>query len=479
MTLTPELTSILAITLSIYVLGLYAIAFSSWKRIQDSEDFIVAARKLNFPLCTATLLATWFGAGTLLTATDEVRHGGLQRAALEPLGAGFCLIVVGLFFARPLWQMKLLTVSDFFRKVFGHQAEIISATIIVPSYFGWIAAQLVALAGILHLFFGFETTTGVLFVTLIALGYTLLGGMWSVTVTDIFQIGLVLAGLIFLGISTLTNLGGGTATIGLTRLWNNTPSEMKYPIPIESGQLLFEWFTVFAVGTLGNIPGQDLMQRVFAARSARIAARACCVAGALYILFGFIPLMLGLSARLIFPGDLNEAILPALVHALFSPASAVIFTVVLVSAVLSTIDSAILAPASILSRNVLMYLNRYGLSPLALTRIAVLIVTFASACIALSGDNAYTLLKNAYELPMVCILAPMTMSLYSKISSPQAATVSMLFGFFSWIIHYSLDWKYFLEPWATSFPFQLPASITLTLINFVVYIVVFRKTTEA
>ena len=164
----PGFTWILGATLVAYVVGLYALAFRMRGRIQNSEDFIVAGRQLSFPLATATLLGTWFGAGTILAAADEVRREGLQSAALEPFGAGFCLIVAALFFARPLWEMKLLTVSDFFRQRFDKRAEVISAAVMVPSYFGWIAAQLVAFAGMLNLFFGLDMTAGILLVAVVA-----------------------------------------------------------------------------------------------------------------------------------------------------------------------------------------------------------------------------------------------------------------------------------------------------------------------
>jgi len=76
-------------------------------------------------LSTMTLLATWFGAGTLLTASDEIYREGLSVTALEPYGAGFCLILAGIFFAKPLWEMKLLTFSDLFRKKIRAQGRVL------------------------------------------------------------------------------------------------------------------------------------------------------------------------------------------------------------------------------------------------------------------------------------------------------------------------------------------------------------------
>ena len=115
---------ILGVTIGIYLVLIFALAILARRRIKTEEDYIVAGRRLPLSLATATLLATWFGAGTLLTATDEIRAEGLRVTALEPYGAGLCLVLAGLFFAKPLWEMKLCTVSDLYRNKFGTKAGI-------------------------------------------------------------------------------------------------------------------------------------------------------------------------------------------------------------------------------------------------------------------------------------------------------------------------------------------------------------------
>lgn len=452
-----------------YVIGLYLLAFRLRDRIRGIEDFIVAGRRLGLPLATATLVGTWFGAGTILASADEVRRAGLERAALEPFGAGFCLIVAGAFFARPLWEMKLLTVSDFFRRKFDKRAEIVSAAVMVPSYFGWIAAQFVALAGMLSLFFDLDMKVGIVLVATVAVGYTLLGGMWSVTVTDAFQIALVFVGLVALSTSTLSTLGDGSAAAGLARLWTETPPELRRVVPLGS-QPVLEWLALFAVGALGNIPGQDLMQRVFSARSSAVAVKACVGAGVLYVSFGLIPVTLGLAGRILFSDSLERAILPAMAQAFLDPVPAIVFSVVLVSAVLSTIDSAILSPASVLSQNVLEYVNRGFFTPLTLTRIAVVIVATGSLGFAFAGESAYALLEDAYELPLVGLFVPLVMGLYRPVTSPLPALYSMIAGAGLWAVHYALDWTHFAEPLTVSWPIQLPSSISLAALSFFVYI---------
>ena len=80
-------TTLLASVLLAYVILMLGLGVWARSKVQNKADFLVAGRRLPLSLAAPTLLATWFGAGTLLTATDEVRAKGLRMAALDPLGA--------------------------------------------------------------------------------------------------------------------------------------------------------------------------------------------------------------------------------------------------------------------------------------------------------------------------------------------------------------------------------------------------------
>lgn len=469
-----NLTVLLAACLLAYLGVMYALAFWVRRRVDDVEDFLVAGRRLPLPMAWATLLATWFGAGTLLTATDEIRNEGVQRAALDPLGAGVCLLLAGLFFAVPLWNMGLLTLSDFFRRRYGPMAELISALIMVPSYFGWVAAQFVALAGMLEVYFGIDLAIGIPLVAAVSTGYTLLGGMWAVTITDAVQIVLVIVGLLILAVVSLAELGQGEVSAGLARLWHETSPEALEPIPLDSWRAMVGWLGVFLIGALGNLPGQDLMQRVFSARSAQVARRACLLAGGAYLLLGLAPILLGLAARLLVPVDVERSILPAMVRAFLSPGVAVVFTLVLTSAVMSTIDSALLSPASVLAQNVFARFTAGRIHPLLLNRLAVLLVATASLALAFAGQSAYELLEDAYEIPLVGLLVPLTMGIYRRRVHAASAIASMLTGMGLWLWHYYAGWDGFLEPWAESLGLYVPFGVTGALCSLVVFLAVGR-----
>ncbi len=465
MNVDPSLKWLLATASIVYLLVMYLIGWLAQRKIQSSEDFLVAGRKLPLSLAWMTLLATWFGAGTLLAAADEVRKEGLQAAALDPFGAGFCLLFTAAFVAGPMWRLQLLTVPDLFRRKFGASSEILAALILVPSYFGWIAAQFTALAGVLELFFGIPMAWGLPLVAVVGTGYTLLGGMWSVTLTDAVQISLVLLGLIVLAVVTLGELGSGSVTAGLSRIGTETEPDKLIVIPTSELTALFAWLGVFVTGALGNVPGQDLMQRVFASNSARTAKLACGIAGGMYLTFGAIPLLLALGGDLLFPDHVDSEILPALAHAFLSPAVATIFLVALLSAILSTIDSAILAPASILAQNVL---PRRGGEAASLqgNRLAVLFVAGCSLLMAYRGEDAYSLLEEAYALTLVGLFVPMMIGLYSQPRTATAGNVSMLTGVVVWSVHFGLGWDTAFGP---NGPVKLPVSLFATLMAAVAY----------
>lgn len=452
-------TTLAAAVLLLYTAGLFGVAWIANRRIRDFSDYLVAGRRLGTPLASLSLLATWFGAGTLLASAEEVRSVGLSAAALEPIGPGICLLLVGFFYAARLRRLGLLTLGDFFAGRFGRRAEITSAAIMVPSFFGWIAAQFSVLAALLGELFGIPPGVGLALVAAVAIGYTRIGGMWSVTLTDTVQGVIVGLALLALGISALAELGGGSFVGGLVRLGRETPPELLALVPGERIAIL-AWSGLLVAGALGNIPGQDVLQRVFSSRSERVARRACLIAGGLYLVLGAVPVVLGLTSRLLLPGQEGD-LLAALGRILFSPIATLGLVLLVVSALLSTVDSALISAASVLAQNLLRHpFPRVGL--LRLSRLSVLVVGAASLFYAFRGLSAYSLLEDAYELTLVGLFVPLTAGLFGKRGGSAAALVAMASGVGLWVVHLTLGWEWFFEPALAPGGLLIPNPIGLT-----------------
>lgn len=417
----------MAIILCVYVAALFGLAIWANRRVEAADDFFVAGRRLSFGVSTATLFGTWFGAGTLLAAADEVRADGLRSVAMEPIGAGLCLVMVGLLFARPLWRAKLLTLGDFYRRRFGKGAEWLFGLSAI-TYLGWVAAQLVGMAGVLHTLFEVPLDVGILATAAVALGYTLIGGMWSVALTDSVQIGLLIGGILWVLWAVLSTLGGGDVASGLAALQARAPEGHLVVVPTAQPGELWRWVNLLLVGALGNIAGNDVMQRVFSARSPAVAQGACLTAGVGYLVVGAAPALLGVSAAVLLP-DVEEAVLPALAQAVLDPVSATLFTLALVSAVLSTLDSAILSASTVVARNLVQPLVARPLNMLSLTRWVCVILTALSVALAFAGESAFSLLEGSYALTLAGPFVPLLFGLWWGRGGQAAAVASLLLGY--------------------------------------------------
>lgn len=420
----------LAIGLVIFFSLMLGISLWASRRIHTGEDFIVAGRGLSGIMTTATIMATWYAAETILVTADTVRTDGIQITVLEPIGIGICLIIAGLVFARRLWETKLLTLADVIGSRFGGAAEQLQAFVSI-SYIGWVGVQLLGLAGVFNVFFDLPIFWGVVILTIVLTAYTLIGGMWSVAMTDIVQLSLLLLGIIILTFRVLAELGDGPLS-GLASLFNQLDAELLVFVPTESRDSLTAWVGLIVIGVFANVAVQDLVQRMFSAKSAQIAARSCVWAGVLYIFFGSFPVLLGLAGSLLLEPTVIQGVIPALAELLLSPTIAVIFALTLTAAVTSSVDSGLLAPASVVAKNVLGPILKNRVELITLTRYCVVGIAVASAGMALSGTRAFELIQGSYAISLPSFVVLLA-ALYQKETHKLPGMLTLAFGISLWL----------------------------------------------
>lgn len=439
----------------VYLLLTLVIGFGASRLVKSSKDFIIAGRSLPLSMTSMALFATWFGAETMLGASTRVQQEGLMGAIEDPFGASLCLVLIGAFFARPLYRSGLYTFGDFFRVRYGRAAEMIGSLFIVVSYFGWVAAQIVALGILFHSLTGLsvQVSMGVGFSLVVF--YTFLGGMWAVSITDFLQTLIILASLVVLCWVMMGKAGGIDAVLadrpeGFFSIW-----------PEPGFRPMVEYLSAWAAIGLGSIPQQDLFQRVNSAKSERVAVQGAWIAAGLYLTVAAMPLLLALAVRNIDPAlyDLpdRQFVLPALVRAHASPLLQILFYGALLSAILSTSSAAVLAPAVILSENFLKpwfpRLTDRGF--LWMNRLCVILIGAIAFALALpasheaAGEGAreagtlpsiFELVADSYVATLVGLLAPLTAGIWWRRATHFGAVVSMITGILVWaVMNYLMD----------------------------------------
>jgi SSS family solute:Na+ symporter len=402
------------------------------RQVKTTRDYVIAGRRLPLLIAASALFATWFGSETIMGASAAFVEDGLIGVVEDPFGAALCLILVGMFFARPLYRLNILTFNDFFRIRYGRAAELISAFFMIPSYFGWIAAQLVAMAIVFNVLTGFPLWAGIVVFTMVVTLYTFIGGMWAVSITDFVQTLMILGGLLFLAYSLFDDIGGWEPLAK-----NIEPGFFRF-LPDPDFTSIVRYFAAWITIGLGSIPQQDIFQRVMAAKDENTSVRSGYLSGFMYLTIGFIPLFIGLCAKILYPelqeGD-AQLVIPRVVLLHGELPLQILFFGALLSAILSTTSGAILAPATVIGENLIRpFVEELSDKRLLFwMRISVLFVAGCSAAMAMINTNIYELVAQSSALSLVSLFIPLTAGLYWKRSSKTGTLASMILGMLVWL----------------------------------------------
>lgn len=405
-----------------YVLISIGIGIWAARRVKNSQDFLVAGRRLPLLWTLSLLFSTWFGSETILGASETIAHEGLLAVIEDPFGSALCLFLVGVWLAKPFYRLPVRTFGDFYALYFGKWTERVATPLMIISYFGWIAAQLVAMGQVIAHFSGIGLSWATGIATLLILSYTLWGGMWSVAAVDLLQNVVIVIGLIVL-VSFLPPEWTGRLS--------SLPEGFLRFVPPAEGTAWLNYFAGWMIIGLGSLPQQDMYQRVVAARSERTAMRAAVSAAFLYLTIGLLPLAGGLFVRLYHPEWLSSAAGTAPILRLvetYMPAGVqILFWGALVSAIMSSASGGILAPAALLAENVLGRWQRF--SPLGRARFSVLLVALICLLMALYQQNIYRLVAESSIFSLVTLFIPMVVGLHlPRWRSNTGAITSMLAG---------------------------------------------------
>ena len=450
-----------------YLLVTIAIGLWAARRVKNTADFAIAGRHLPLVMIVTTTFATWFGSETVLGIPAKFVQGGLNGVVEDPFGAGTCLVLVGLFFASKLYKMSLLTISDYYRERYGRAVEVVCSLIIILSYLGWVSAQVTALGLVFNLLSDgtISIPLGMVLGTASILAYTLFGGMWSVAVTDVVQMIILVVGLSIIAGYASNLAGGADKVLALAQ----SKDLFKF-LPEPSFKEIAFFIAAALTMMLGSIPQQDVFQRVMSAKNVEAATRGPVIGGICYMLFAFVPMFLVVSALIIMPEtaaslikDDPQKVIPTLVMQKMPFAMQVIFFGALLSALKSTASATLLAPSVTFVENIWrqFFPRTSDAQELRTMRIAVLVfsVCVCAYAIASQGTPIYEMVSGAYQITLVGAFVPLLAGLYWPRATTQGAVLSIVLGVLTWGL-------LMLTPAGAQFPAQL-AGLLMAVVGMV------------
>jgi SSS family solute:Na+ symporter len=336
----------------IYIAVLIAVGTISSRKSRDSEDYLLAGRKLPFLLLLGTVSATLIGTGSSLGATANGFRSGWY-GSLYGLGGALGMLFLAFFFCSER-DYKFMTLSEEMQFRYGGNKTVrnVMGFFLFIAEVAWLGNHLNGGATYLSYVTGLAPIVSRL-VTMFAFGiYVFIGGYVAVVITDNIQILLVLAGFLLILVKAVPAAGGWEAIEQAYTAAGNPAALSFYGLSAVSAMAAIS--LAFTVG-ISQVGTPAFRTRVYSAADNASAKKAFLVSGIILFVFSFIPAVIGMSGFAIAAREGANAVLQNpnytfayMATTVLGPTLGLIFLIAGLSATLSSADSDAMAGVTIL-----------------------------------------------------------------------------------------------------------------------------------
>ena len=412
------------LTVAAYLMVLIGVSVWLSFRVRTQEDFMVAGRRLTWPVLVGTLLATWIGSGSIFGGGNLGFRQGFA-ALWQPAGAWLGILII-VFIAGRARRFGQFTVPDMMEARYNVVARVLATIATVASYTIIVSYQFRGGGRVLHLVapqISYEH--GVLITAILATGFTVLAGLLSVAYTDIAN-GVVIVMGTALAVPSLVHSAGGWRTVRA-----NLDASHFSLLGTMSLQEALGFFLPTLFLLLGNA---NMYQRFFAARDEREARRSVFgwIIGVILVETLVICLAVVGSSMPAFRDLPNpETIIPAVARHGLPTAIGCLLLAAIAAIIVSTADSFLLVPATNLVRDIYQRFLNPGASGrliVLLSRCAVLVLGFVAYLMMSHFQSILDAVVAAYTIYGAAITPALLAAFFWSRATPAGGASSIMVG---------------------------------------------------
>jgi SSS family solute:Na+ symporter len=360
------------------IIGCYAARLAR----RGNEGFLLAGRNLPTPLIAVTLTGLAIGGASTIGVAESAFRGQGLGGGWYAISWAISAFIIAFVSSVQFRKLNLVTVPELFRRYFDRPGYIACVVVQVLMQLTITSLQYVAGGAILSqllpdLFPNVQT--GMIFSAIVFISLTLIGGLWSASLTNVLNVALIYGGIILAAIFGVKSLGG------MEPLMARLPEGSHYFSFIEGiGPLqILIWIVVVSTA---NFSFQGALQVVFAARSGAAARNGFIIGALLMIPVGFMAALIGIVAKAASPDIADPRLaLPSMITNL-DPWIGGITLAALWAADVSTAIGLLLSSSTIVSKDIVKSVLKWTPSEkqqLLLNRIVVLIIGVLTLFLAL------------------------------------------------------------------------------------------------
>ncbi|MPY55083.1 sodium:solute symporter [Streptomyces acidicola] len=412
----------------VYLAGMLAMGWWGMRRARSKSEFLVAGRRLGPAMYSGTMAAIVLGGASTIGGVGLGYRYGLSGAWMV-FTIGLGLLALSVFFSARIARLKVYTVSEMLDLRYGGgRAGVISGVVMWAYTLMLAVTSTIAYATIFDVLFDLNRTVAIVLGGSIVVAYSTLGGMWSITLTDMVQFVVKTIGVLLLLLPIAVVKAGG-----FSEMKAQLPADYFAPLGI-GGETIFTYVLIY---TFGMLIGQDIWQRVFTARSDRTAKWGGTVAGTYCLAYALAGAVIGTAAKVLYPnlGSADDAFATIVKDELPVGVRGLVLAAAL-AAVMSTSSGALIACATVANNDIWSRLggavrrgdDRDAHDEVRGNRAFILVMGVAVIGTAVAIDNVVEALTVAYNLLVGGLLVPILGGLLWRRGTVYGALASVVAG---------------------------------------------------
>ncbi|MEV6422732.1 sodium:solute symporter [Streptomyces sp. NPDC051662] len=413
----------------VYLAGMLAMGWWGMRRAKSKSEFLVAGRRLGPWMYSGTMAAIVLGGASTIGGVGLGYKHGLSGAWMV-FTIGLGLLALSVFFSARIARLKVYTVSEMLDLRYGGRAGVISGIVMWAYTLMLAVTSTIAYATIFDVLFDLNRTVSIILGGAIVVAYSTLGGMWSITLTDMVQFVVKTVGVLLLLLPIAVVKAGG-----FSEMRAQLPDEYFAPFGI-GGETIFTYVLIY---TFGMLIGQDIWQRVFTARGDKVARWGGTVAGTYCLVYALAGAVIGTAAKVLYPnlGSADDAFATIVKDELPMGVRGLVLAAAL-AAVMSTSSGALIACATVANNDIWSRLRRAGgrgggadgaeHDEVKGNRLFILIMGIGVIVIAIALNDVVEALTVAYNLLVGGLLVPILGGLLWKRGTVYGALAGVIVG---------------------------------------------------
>ncbi|RZQ61381.1 sodium:solute symporter [Amycolatopsis suaedae] len=411
------------VVIALYIAGMVGIGWWGLRLAKTKSDYLVAGRRLGWFMYSGTMSAVVLGGASTVGGVKLGYTWGLSGAWLV-VSIGLGILVLHALFARRLVKLRVYTVGEMLHLRYGGSTSAISGVVMWAYTLMLTVTSTLAFATVFKVLLNVPEWVGIAIGGSIVVLYSVLGGMWSITLTDIAQFVIKTVGILLILLPVAVSSAGGFGGM------RERLDASFFDFTSIGTELIITYVLTYGFGLL---IGQDIWQRVFTARTPRVATAGGIGSGVYCLVYGVAGALIGAAAKALYPqlasaqdafATIVEDLLPAGVRGLVLAAA--------LSAMMSTASGALIACSTVSTTDLLARLRGRPASgedaEVNRNRVTTLVLGVVAVGIAMVVSDVVNALTIAYNILVGGLLVAILGALFFRRGTRQGALASMVVG---------------------------------------------------